>query len=133
MLADHTTDSLITIPGVLAQSDMSGEMTGVLIVALCLGGVLLYTLIKTVGRVADTRARERTKREVAAYVAEGSITPDAAERLLKAGSDSWADHVAEMVREGTLDTNEAEQLLKAHAATTSETRAGKPGEKVAAT
>jgi hypothetical protein len=29
-------------------------------------------------------ARERTKREIAAYIAEGSMTPEQAERILKA-------------------------------------------------
>ena len=34
--------------------------------------------------VLKARAFERTRREIAAYVAEGSITPDEAERLLEA-------------------------------------------------
>ena len=33
--------------------------------------------------------REQTKREIAAYVAEGSMTTDEAERLLNAGGSSW--------------------------------------------
>jgi hypothetical protein len=32
-----------------------------------------------------TKQREKTKREIAAYVAEGSMTPDEGERLIKAG------------------------------------------------
>lgn len=35
--------------------------------------------------VVKTTTRERTKREIAAYVAEGSITPDQAERIIAAG------------------------------------------------
>ncbi|MDX2148199.1 MAG: hypothetical protein SFZ23_11825 [Planctomycetota bacterium] len=38
-------------------------------------------------KVAETRAREETRREVAAYVAEGSISPDDAVRLLEAGQN----------------------------------------------
>lgn len=33
------------------------------------------------------RSRERTRREIAAYVAEGSMTPEQGERLMRAGKD----------------------------------------------
>ncbi|MBL1217525.1 MAG: hypothetical protein D8M59_08515 [Planctomycetes bacterium] len=33
-------------------------------------------------------SRERTRREIAAYIAEGSMSPEQGERLLSAGSDS---------------------------------------------
>lgn len=32
--------------------------------------------------------RERTRREIAAYIAEGSLTPDQGERLMKAGKST---------------------------------------------
>lgn len=51
------------------------------------GGVtiaLVSVLVGGIGSAMKTRQREQTKREVAAYVAEGSMTPDEAERLLKA-------------------------------------------------
>lgn len=37
---------------------------------------------KTRCRLEQTRAREETRRELAAYVAEGSMTPEDAERIL---------------------------------------------------
>jgi hypothetical protein len=37
--------------------------------------------------VMKTSARERTRREIAAYIAEGSMTPEQGERLLKAGRE----------------------------------------------
>jgi hypothetical protein len=43
---------------------------------------LVMGMVRTVVR---TTTRERTKREIAAYVAEGSITPDQAERIIAAG------------------------------------------------
>ncbi len=52
-----------------------------------LGGVVIalvaivFSFVR--GMVLGT-ARERSRREIAAYVAEGSITPDDAERILKA-------------------------------------------------
>lgn len=33
-------------------------------------------------------ARERTRREIAAYIAEGSMTPEQGEKLMKAGRSS---------------------------------------------
>jgi hypothetical protein len=53
------------------------------------GGItvaLVAIVFGTVKSMLDTRAREATKREIAAYVAEGSISPDDAERLIKADS-----------------------------------------------
>lgn len=32
--------------------------------------------------------RERTRREIAAYIAEGTMTPEQGERLMKAGKDT---------------------------------------------
>ena len=43
----------------------------------------------TVRGIVRTRAREATKREVAAYVAEGSMKPEDAERILNAGGSRW--------------------------------------------
>jgi len=41
--------------------------------------------IGTIGKTVRGIARERTKREIAAYIAEGSMTPEQGERLMKAG------------------------------------------------
>ncbi len=51
------------------------------------GGILVAIVAIVAGSVRSvsrTRAREHTRREVAAYVAEGSMTPADAERILKA-------------------------------------------------
>lgn len=37
--------------------------------------------------IARTKAREESRREIAAYVAEGTISPDDAVRLINAGED----------------------------------------------
>jgi len=41
-------------------------------------------ILKTFTTVATTASRERSRREIAAYVAEGSISPDQGERLIRA-------------------------------------------------
>ncbi|MCC6322567.1 MAG: hypothetical protein IT438_14155 [Phycisphaerales bacterium] len=61
--------------------------SGVVVPVLLAGGVVLVFLIKTIGGVLRTNARERTRREIAAYIAEGSMTPEQGERLMKAGKD----------------------------------------------
>ncbi|MCC6228064.1 MAG: hypothetical protein IT432_02435 [Phycisphaerales bacterium] len=38
--------------------------------------------------IARTKAREESRREIAAYVAEGTITPDDAVRLINAGESA---------------------------------------------
>jgi len=67
----------------------SGEMIAVIAVVGGIGMVLVSIVSGTIRRVYQTRERERTKREVAAYVAEGSMTPDEGERLIKADMPVW--------------------------------------------
>lgn len=49
--------------------------------------VLIMTaiIVDTFRKTAQTRAREQSRREIAAYVAEGSITADDAAKLLASG------------------------------------------------
>lgn len=42
-----------------------------------------------IARVVRTRALEQSRRELAAYVAEGSIEPDQAVEMLNAGQHKW--------------------------------------------
>ncbi|MFI4898156.1 MAG: hypothetical protein ACIARR_10050 [Phycisphaerales bacterium JB059] len=53
---------------------------------LVIGGAIavIWIVIGTIGKVLTNVSRERTKREIAAYIAEGSISPDQGERLVKA-------------------------------------------------
>ncbi len=57
------------------------------IVTGCSVGVIAI-ICGTISSVAKSRANEATKREIAAYVAEGSIDPDKAIALLNAGLSS---------------------------------------------
>lgn len=57
------------------------------IVAIGTGGVIAVVsiLFGSIRSIANTKAREESRREVAAYVAEGSMTPEDADRILSAG------------------------------------------------
>jgi hypothetical protein len=45
---------------------------------------VLGMILKTITTVVTTASRERSRREIAAYVAEGTISPDQGERLIRA-------------------------------------------------
>lgn len=57
----------------------------VLIPAIVAIAVVLIVVANCGAGVIKTIARERTRRDIAAFVSEGSMTPEQGERLLKAG------------------------------------------------
>lgn len=48
------------------------------------GAIITSVLVKGIVACVTSISRERSRREIAAYIAEGSITSDQGERLLKA-------------------------------------------------
>jgi hypothetical protein len=64
-----------------------------LIAMLAISGGLFVAVLSivlcSVKSVLRSRDRERTRREVAAYVAEGSISPQDAKEILEAGMPHW--------------------------------------------
>ncbi|MCZ6836180.1 MAG: hypothetical protein O7G85_10435 [Planctomycetota bacterium] len=61
------------------------DFIGILAITMgCLTGMIAI-VFHTMTGMAKSRAREATKREIAAYVAEGSIEPDKAIAMLNAG------------------------------------------------
>lgn len=44
---------------------------------------IFFTTIRSAG---ETKEREKSRREIAAYIAEGSISPEDGERLMNAGN-----------------------------------------------
>ncbi|MHC4416762.1 MAG: hypothetical protein ACYS0G_15945 [Planctomycetota bacterium] len=67
----------------------SGEFIPLAAITLgCLTGMLAI-IGGTICNVVRSRAREQTKREIAAYVAEGSLDPDKAVAMLNAGRTKW--------------------------------------------
>ncbi len=53
----------------------------VLLIGLCL---VVNAIIRAITAIFTTQAVERSRREIAAYIAEGSITPEQGERLMRA-------------------------------------------------
>ena len=62
---------------------LNDHMYVVVVAILCLAA-LAGSIIRSLTTVATSQAKERSRREIAAYIAEGSITPDQGERLMKA-------------------------------------------------
>lgn len=86
----------------------------VLILIAMLGGIaIVISLLITVASMAKTKQREQTRREVAAYVAEGSIKAEDAAQLLSAEPDQLRASVADAVAWGTMSAKNAERLLNA--------------------
>ena len=56
----------------------------VLIPLLVFSGVIIIMLLKTRASVLKTFARERSRREIAAFIAEGTMSPEQGEKLMKA-------------------------------------------------
>ena len=61
------------------------ESLGEFIVLVIIGAVLIVgMLLKTLTSIVTNIGREKSRREIAAYIAEGSISPEQGERLMKA-------------------------------------------------
>ncbi len=81
------------------------------------GGLLFASVIVVTGMIKSvlgTRAREHTKRELAAYVAEGSVKPEDAVRILTAGNGTDAcEIIAKRAADGWISAKKADQLIQA--------------------
>ncbi len=53
---------------------------------LIASSIIIGLAIQALRSVLQTAARERSRREIAAYIAEGSISPEQGERLMRAGN-----------------------------------------------
>jgi hypothetical protein len=71
----------------------AGQLLFLIPIVAIAGGILagiISTLSKDARKRDQTRQREQSRREIAAYVAEGSMTPEEGERLLRAGDTTQA-------------------------------------------
>ncbi len=101
---------MITLAGI------DDNLVGVLFF-VCSAAVGLAAIIAgSVKSASKTRQVEQTRREIAAYVAEGSMTPEDAVRILNAGSDAAAKQqiargVTRGVAWGRISPEQAERTL----------------------
>lgn len=100
----------MSIPLVLAMDEKAA------VAAAAMAVFAFVYVVYSIRRVKETREVEQTKREVAAYVAEGSITPDDAVKILLAGKEATAECVgaiADSVAWGVISPAKAERLIRA--------------------
>lgn len=94
-----------------------GGVDDEVIAFLAVGGGILIAIIAIVftniRQVLMTRARERTRSEIAAYVAEGSMTAEDGSRLLGADQSDFEKKIAAAVSWGMLSADKAEKLIGA--------------------
>jgi hypothetical protein len=64
------------------QSLLEGERFMPILIG---GGIVSIVAIRSLTSIIKSVAKERTRREIAAFIAEGSISPEQGERLMKAG------------------------------------------------
>lgn len=97
------------VPTMLAASDEVAIVMTIVIIA----GVFVY-IIKSVKDVKLAREREQTKREVAAYVAEGTIRPEDAAMILNSGgaANPAEQQIANGVAWGMIHPEKANDLLR---------------------
>lgn len=64
--------------------------------------ILIMVIVKAVVKIVQMSIRERARREIVAYVAEGSMTPEQGEKLIRAWNDEWAKEHAHAAGEDTV-------------------------------
>ncbi len=70
-----------------ALARIDGEVVPIVAISMGCGIAIIAIIFGSVRSMVINSNREKTRREVAAYVAEGSITPEDAERILTAGRE----------------------------------------------
>lgn len=66
-------------------ADVDGSIIAVIAVGGGMGIAIISIIAGSIRSVYGQRELEQSRREIAAYIAEGSMTPEEGERLLKAG------------------------------------------------
>lgn len=109
----------------LAVGDDELKLAVLMVVAIV---VIVLAVLHTVRKTTEVRERERTRREIAAYVAEGSMTPDEAARVLSAGmSEEVAAQLARGVSWGMISANKVKKFNEAMQSGGSGSYAQQPG------
>lgn len=99
----------IHIPATLAEIDYSEAIAFGALMLL----IIFWVLFSNIRKMYQTRQRETTRREIAAYVAEGSISPADARTMMGNEESEFEKKIADAVAWGMLSSKKAEQLLRA--------------------
>ncbi len=74
----------------MTGADVIGRLldSSIFVPLLIAGSVVVVVVIKTIAAMVVGVQREKSRREIAAYIAEGSMSAEQGERLMKAGG-AW--------------------------------------------
>lgn len=103
-----TSTADLSIPLTLGTDDR--ELVAFMALLALIG---LWVVIANLRKMYQTRQREKTRREIAAYVAEGSISPADARTMMGSEESEFDKKIADAVAWGMLSSKKAEQLLRA--------------------
>ena len=62
---------------------LANNMYVVVVAIVCLA-IMAHSFFRAMTEVLTSFGRERSRREIAAYIAEGTLSPDQGERIMKA-------------------------------------------------
>ena len=85
-----------------------------MLVLFGMGGLIwiVWIVFKNIADIYKTKQIQETRRELAAFVASGAITPDDAVRLLSTDSSDIEKMIHNAVEWGTITPEKATQLIK---------------------
>ncbi|HLO39835.1 MAG TPA: hypothetical protein VK176_02340 [Phycisphaerales bacterium] len=100
-------------PLVLADAlGLSDNEEKILTLCIILLAIMVFVGITAIRRVVETKAREQTKRDLAAFIAEGTMTTEDAMRIIRADLNEPEQKIATGVAWGTIKPEKAEALLR---------------------
>lgn len=89
------------------------DVIPILLIAIVGAIVIIWLVFGNLRKAIETRAKEMTRREIAAYVAEGSISSDDARKLLGSSTAEAETQISNAVAWGTISPKKAEELIRA--------------------
>lgn len=93
------------------ESAVSSQMEIIVKGGIVVLVVAIIWITGTLRKMSTTRQREMTKRELAAYVAEGSMSPDDARAILSSGDEDLRELVLKRAADGWISAKKADQIL----------------------
>jgi hypothetical protein len=70
---------------VMTLANLEAELVPILALSIGGGIAIIAIIFGSIRKIVQAAVHEKSRREIAAYIAEGSITPEDGARLLEAG------------------------------------------------